>query len=98
MSDTSQDYITVEEAAAILGITTRQVNRYQDRVRTERVGNRVLYHRDDIFEQAAIRGRVEEARQAAEDFKEQKPPKIDVIPTGDMLDYLRERDETIREK
>ncbi len=73
------------------------MSRYQDRVRTERVGNRILYNREDIFAQAALRGRVEEARQAAEDFREQRPPKIDIIPTGEMLDYLRERDATIQQ-
>jgi Helix-turn-helix domain len=51
-SDNAADYITVEEAAALLDLSTRQVSRYgkgaDARLRTRRVGKRILYHHGDV--------------------------------------------------
>jgi excisionase family DNA binding protein len=53
MSDDGDSYITVEEAAQILGLSTRQVHRYgqgeTSRLRTCKVGRRLLYHRNDVL-------------------------------------------------
>jgi hypothetical protein len=52
MSDDAAAYITVEEAAALLELSTRQVSRYGKgegaRLRTRRAGKRILYHRGDV--------------------------------------------------
>ena len=52
MSDDAAAYITVEEAAALLDLSTRQTGRYGRgegaRLRTRRAGKRILYHRSDV--------------------------------------------------
>ncbi len=83
----AEAYITVEEAAGMLGVTIRQASRYQDRVRTQRVGNRILYHREDIRAQVAQRGRGAAARQAAQEYTRQQPPKP--TPTNALIAYLQ---------
>jgi excisionase family DNA binding protein len=54
---TDDVYITVEEAAAILDLSTRQVHRYGSgesaRLRTRRAGRRRLFHRGDVESLAA---------------------------------------------
>jgi excisionase family DNA binding protein len=49
---TDERYITVEEAAALLQVSTRQVHRYgggeHPRLRTRKTGRRILFHRDDV--------------------------------------------------
>jgi excisionase family DNA binding protein len=54
MSDAdAPDYITADEAAAILDLSARQVNRYgkgdPPRLRTRRIGRRILYARADVL-------------------------------------------------
>src|SRR3712207_2008868 len=92
------DYIPVEQVAVMLAVSTRQATRYKDRVRTIKAGNRILYHRGDIEEQARLKGREAEAKRAAEEYKEQKPRKTELMPMGDVLEYLREKDAQMREK
>ena len=86
------DYITVEDAAAILGVTPRQANRYGSgnapRIRTQRAGRRILYHRGDV--EALADGLGAHRRLAPA-----QPARADLIPAGEMLDYLRERDARI---
>ena len=83
------EYITVEAAAAILGVTTRQANRYGSgnppRVRIQRAGRRILYHRGDVEALADELG-------AHRRLTPPPPTRADLIPAGEMLDYLRERD------
>lgn len=83
-------YIPVEEAAALLGVTPRQAARYKDRVRTKRAGQRILYHRGDIEQQAALKGQGQDARAAAKVYQ---PPKPARIPTDEFIQYLREREQ-----
>lgn len=83
------DWITVEEAAAILRRSTRQVHRLaseENRIRTEKVSYRKLFYRPDV-ERLAV-----ELRSA--DAPPPKPRQELVIPS-DMLDYLREKDQQI---
>ncbi len=46
MPEDEDEYITVEQAAQVLGVTSRQVNRYGSgdtrRLRTEHAGRRIL--------------------------------------------------------
>jgi excisionase family DNA binding protein len=54
MSDEDEDsYITVEEAAQILGLSTRQTHRYGQsgtpRLRTRKAGRRLLYNNNDVL-------------------------------------------------
>jgi hypothetical protein len=52
MSDSTADYITIEEVAALLDLSSRQASRYGKgegaRLRTRRAGKRILYHRGDV--------------------------------------------------
>jgi hypothetical protein len=52
MSDSTADYITIEEVAALLDLSSRQASRYGQgegaRLRTRRAGKRILYHRGDV--------------------------------------------------
>ncbi len=77
------DYIPVEEAAQLLGVTTRQAARYGERVRTKRVGKRVLYHRDDI------------AQIAQERNLERSYERSTTLTSDEFLTYLRERDQQL---
>ena len=85
------DYITVDEAAAILRLTHRQVNRYgsDGRIGTRKVGRRVLYLRTDV---EALAEELDVENRPAP-----KQAKAELIPMGDMLEYLRERDQRIEE-
>src|SRR5919199_5459187 len=84
-----EPYITVEDAAAILHVTTRQVNRYgsgeQPKLRTRRSGKRVLCHREDV---EALADELDSAHR----LTPPAGPRTDLVPAGEMLEYLRERD------
>ncbi len=86
----------MEEVAAMLGVSIRQASRYASKVRTERVNQRVLFHRGDILEQARLKGIEHEARERAATYHP-KPQKTDLVPAGDMLEYIRERDRQLAE-
>jgi hypothetical protein len=85
------EWLTVEEAADRLQVSIRQANRYghgdSPRLRTKRAGKRVLYHRGDVEQLADDLGVVYKPR----------PPElaVDLVPAGEMLNYLRERDQRI---
>ncbi|MDP9316251.1 MAG: helix-turn-helix domain-containing protein, partial [Chloroflexota bacterium] len=52
MTNEIREWMTVEEAAHVLQLGPRMVNRYglppYNKLRTMRKGRRVLYHRDDV--------------------------------------------------
>ncbi len=89
-------WLTAEEVADRLGLTARQVNRYGTptatkpaRLRTERAGRRVLYHREDV-------------EQLAQELQPRLRPKVshaktDLVPAGEMLEYIRDRDRQLAE-
>jgi len=85
----SGDYIPVEEARIILRVTARQVQRHaaKGRVRSRRVGRRLEVHRDDV------------ERLAEELGADDRPSPIHegelLADSGAMLDYVREKDQTI---
>ncbi len=93
MEDDDQ-WLTADDVAQRLGLTTRQVNRYgmptatkPARLRTQRAGRRVLYHHEDVETlaqelQPRLRPRVSR-------------PKTDLVPAGEMLQYIRERDQQL---
>ncbi len=81
-------YITVEDAASILQVTTRQAHRYGEgdraRVRTRRIGRRVMFHKGDVEVLAAELGVLDQPRP--------QRPKTDLTSVTAIFDYLRERD------
>src|SRR5438128_2193501 len=83
-------WLTVNEAAAILRMTPRQVNRYGNtgRIRTRRAGRRVLYHNIDV-EQLADELRVDE-RPATQ-------PTSLAAPLASLTEQLRDRDQQLAE-
>jgi hypothetical protein len=86
-------YIPVEEVAVRLGVSIRQASRYAAKVRTQRIGQRMFYHRDDIEEQARLKGIEYQASLGKEACRRtEKLPRVELMPPGDMLDYLRDRD------
>lgn len=96
MQDEAAQYIPVEEAAAILGLSIRHTSRYAGKVRTKRIGTRVLYHRGDIEQHAEEKRIKDQIHEEAQPYK--PPPKqssTELMPPGDMLDYLRERDQQV---
>jgi len=84
-------YLTVEEAAALLGVVPRQVNRYgaTGRLRTKRAGRRVLYFRQEVLDLA---------EEIGANHRLPPPPKQEIMPVGEMLNYLRERDRQLAEQ
>jgi hypothetical protein len=96
MQDEAAQYIPVEEAAAILGLSIRQTSRYAGKVRTKRIGTRVLFHRGDIEQQAEEKRIKDQIHEEAQPYKPPpKQPSTELMPPGDMLDYLRERDQQV---
>ncbi len=53
MTTEYQEWLTVEQAGEVLQLGPRMVNRYgnppYNRLRTQRLGRRVVYHRDDVM-------------------------------------------------
>lgn len=94
MSETDAEYMPVEDAAEVIGLGTRQVHRYgqQGQLRSLQVGRRVLYHRGDVEALADKLGRTREARP-----QRPREPKQELVPAGQMLDYLRQRDQELAE-
>ncbi len=96
MDNGTEEYIGVEEAAVLLGgITTRQAHRIGQQARTRQAGKRTLFHRGDIEAIAEQRGVDREAVEHARQF--QPPRRTDLVPAGEMLDYIRERDQRLDE-
>jgi predicted DNA-binding transcriptional regulator AlpA len=92
MSDEDEDrYITVEEAAQILGLSTRQANRYGQgeapRLRTRKAGRRLLYHRNDVLSLAKDLD-VARTPPPPPPQKEPPPPSPLLPELGDRLDPL----------
>lgn len=85
---TDEPYIQVEEAAAITGLTARQVHRLGEtgKLRRRRSGKRYLYHLGEVQALAA------DAAVANRPPPEPRAPKQELMPAGQMLEYLRERD------
>lgn len=86
---TGEPYIPVEEASQLLRVTPRQVNRYgsgdKPKLRTRRAGKRVFYHREDV---EALADELDAAHRLAPP----PAPRTDLVPAGEMLEYLRDRD------
>ncbi len=84
------EYITVEDAADILRVVPRQVNRYGNgpdaRLRTRKAGRRVLYHRGDVETLADDLGVINKPRAP-------RPTAADLIPAGEVLQQWREREQ-----
>jgi multidrug resistance efflux pump len=87
------EYIPVEEVAEILQVTTRQAHRHGEgenaRLRKRKAGRRVMFNRTDVEALAADLGVLDRPRA--------QRPKTDLVPTGEMLDYIRERDRRLEE-
>jgi hypothetical protein len=79
-------YIPVETAADLLKMSARMVNKYGNdgRLRTKKAGRRVLYVREDVETLA---------EELAVDMRPPpKAPRADLVPVGEMMDYIRDRD------
>jgi uncharacterized protein YdcH (DUF465 family) len=86
MEEQEYQYIPVEEAAEILKMSPRMVNKYGNdgRIVVRKAGRRVLYLRTDV---EAL------AEELAVDLRPPpKEPRTDLVPAGEMLEYIRDRD------
>ena len=85
-----EEYITVEDAADILQVVPRQVNRYGNgpdaRLRTRKAGRRVLYHRGDVEQLADDLGVINKPRVP-------RPSPAEMVPAGEMLQQWRQREQ-----
>jgi hypothetical protein len=86
----TDEFITVEEAAERLQVSTRQVHRYGEapaaRIRTRKAGRRKLFNKADV-EVLAADLNVED--------KPKPVPKAELMPASDLLHYIRERDQQL---
>jgi hypothetical protein len=84
--DQEYEYIPVETAADILKMSPRMVNKYGNdgRLRTKKAGRRVLYVRTDVETLADELG--------VDLRPPPKAPRADLVPVGEMMDYIRDRD------
>lgn len=92
------DYISGEEAAALIGVSKRTVERWandaaKDLHVSHAPGGKQLYLRVDVERLANEHQAGEAARARAAQFTPQRPAEI--VPAGEMLDYLRDRDSQI---
>ncbi len=82
-----EEWITVEEAARILHLSPRQTHRAE--VQKKLIGRRAMFLRADV------------ERLAADSEAHLRPaplaPRAEIMPQGEMLDYLRERDQDVRD-
>jgi excisionase family DNA binding protein len=94
MSDEEQpEYnLTVEQVAARLNLSIRSAHRYAEskRLRTRRAGRRVLFHAGDVEALARDLDIAASAPPAPQ-------PKQELVPAGQLLDYLKERDRHLAE-
>lgn len=88
------EWITVEEAASILHLGVRGTHRYAERGRlaTRRAGRRLLFYRPDVEALA------QDLKAASRFSPSPASPKPDLVPAGEMLAYLRERDQQLAEQ
>ena len=79
------EYIPVEEAAILLRLSPRMVNNYgkppYSRIKTKRAGRRILYSKPDVL---AL------AEQLGADNQPPEPHKTQLVPIGEMLEYLNQ--------
>ena len=89
-----EHWLTVEEAANRLKLTTRATHRYgeQKRVKTKRAGRRILFYGPDIDQLAEELGAANKPKPAP------KQPKTEMVPAGELLGYLREKDQQLAEQ
>ena len=82
-----EQYITEAEAAAILNRSARQVRRYgrTGKVTVREIGGTRHYLRSDV----------EALAKELADKDRTRPVTTELVPLGDMLDMLREKDEEI---
>jgi hypothetical protein len=96
-NDDENQWLRGEEAAARLGISERSIQRYagegRGKIRTRKYqgSNRYWYYRPDVEVLA------EELGVARRPPSVPKQPKQELIPAGEMLGYLRQRDEQLAE-
>lgn len=90
------DYIPGQEAADILQVSERTVQRYATgsnrRIRSRKyTGSKKLYYlRSDVEALADELGLARSAETVSR-------PKVEMMPAGEMLNYLRERDQELKE-
>lgn len=90
------DYISGQEAADILQVSERTVQRYATgsdrRIRSRKyTGSKKLYYlRSDVEALASELGLARTAETVSR-------PKAEMMPAGEMLNYLRERDQELKE-
>jgi hypothetical protein len=96
-SDDESLWMRGEDAAAALGISERSIQRYAGegrgkiRVRKYQGSKRYWYLRADVERLA------EEMRPGKRPPDVPRPPRQEMVPAGQMLEYLRQRDEELRE-
>jgi hypothetical protein len=89
MSNDQENWITVTEAAAILRMTARQVNRYGNlgRLRTRRAGRRILYLAADV---ATL------ADELRVDIRPEPTTSL-AVPLRELLQHLQARDRQLED-
>ncbi len=80
-------YIRVEDVAERLKVSVRQASRYGAKIRTQRAGRRVLYHRDDVEQLAEEIG--------AEHRVAPPQPRTDLLPPGEFLQSIERQQSQI---
>jgi hypothetical protein len=76
MTDNGEEYITVEQVASTLRVSVRHAARYAERVRTQKAGKRILFHRGDI---EAL------ADELGAQHKPAIPQPAELVPLGEMM-------------
>jgi hypothetical protein len=89
MSNDQDNWITVTEAAGILRMTPRQVNRYGNlgRLRTRRAGRRILYLASDV---ATL------ADELRVDIRPEPTTSL-AVPLRELLEHLQARDRQLED-
>lgn len=94
-NDDESQWMRGEDAARLLGISERSIQRYAGegrgkiKVRKYQGSKRYWYFKPDVERLA------DEMRPGRRPPEVPKPPKPELVPAGEMLGYLRQRDEAL---
>lgn len=85
------EYITADQAAEVLRVSSRQVHRYAEgnnpRLRVRKAGRRLLFHAGDVDQLALDLNVAHRPRP--------RPSAVRMMPQGELAQYLKQKDEEI---
>ncbi len=86
MTDNDNEYITIDDAAQIIRVSYRHAARFAGRVRTRKVGKRILFHKGDVEALSVELGA---------QYKTEIPKPAELVPLGIMMETFKQQQQQI---